>query len=296
MNTIQFSILLAMGLVGMTVLGIVALDSDTSSLEVDQPQTQGKDYSADFAALRKEIQLLTLEVQQIKDSYAKLDDKLSPVSIASANGSEGSKAVPALNKADLKMYVAQVLDNQKEIEREEREQQREEMRTRMEERRKEYEEMQKGPYDRYNLKVNSLGKVLNLNDSQKQSYFDLATAYRTKMEEDIKAIREQREQENQANGEEGSRRRRGGDWGRSREEYRKVTQDLQTQFQADLANIFTQDQLDAYGKLSSDSRSFYDRDQVRTSGSSSRGSFTRGGGSFSGRGGSRGGSGRRGGR
>ena len=49
--------------------------------------------------------------------------------------------------------------------------------------RRELEELRQGPYDRFNLKVNSLGKALELNTAQKDRYYELSKAYWDELQE-----------------------------------------------------------------------------------------------------------------
>jgi hypothetical protein len=172
-------------------------------------------------------------------------------------------------------YVAAVLAEERKLQEAERERQREERRVRMEERRKELEAMREGPYDRYNVKVNSLAKVLNLTDAQKQSYYDLVAAYSGKVEESMKQLREAREAERAAaaaareggeQGQEGERGRgRRGD-AAGREQFREMYDGLQKSFASDVASLLSAEQAQTYGELSRSAQSFQSTDLVAAPG------------------------------
>jgi len=199
-----------------------------------------------------------------------------------------------VSSADLRGYVAAVLEEQDRVKEENRQREREEVRARMEERRRETDALKQGPYDRYNLKINSLGAVLSMTDAQKQGYFELTTAYRDKVEQQTKQLREQRERASEESGDDdgGSRdrRRRSGDREGEREKFREVYNGIQEEFTAEMQQLLSVDQFATYSELSRDARSFYDRDQVFASGEDRGGRFTGGwsGGSSGGRGGGRG--------
>jgi len=289
---IQFSVLLAMGIFG--VVTVVAVQQGASTPAQDDTAAY------EIAALRGEVKTLQSTiggladaVNQLRSSQTELADRVTTVPVSATDG-EGGAPVAGISKADLRSYVAAVLTQEREVQEAEREQRREEERQRREEREQELAAMREGPYEAYNLRINSLGKVLGLDDGQKQAYFELTTAFRTKFEEDMKALREQREAEREANGESTDDRRGGRDRRGGGEEFRKLATEAQEQFTAGLAQIFTTDQLEAYGNLPRDAQSFYSRGEVTTSGRSSRGPGGFGGfGNFGNRGGSRGGGGRR---
>lgn len=70
---------------------------------------------------------------------------------------------------------------------------REERRKQEEEQRKQKEGFRKGPYDRYNYKVNSMAFALEMDENQKTQYYELVRKYSDRFQEFMKTIREERE-------------------------------------------------------------------------------------------------------
>jgi hypothetical protein len=104
--------------------------------------------------------------------------------LAALAGSEGDDGLPisqepapaleTTSSPELRQFVARVIEE----EREERERRRaEEAR----ERARSYRELREGPYGKYNYKVNSLARSLDLTDAQRQYYYDLLTQYDGRM-------------------------------------------------------------------------------------------------------------------
>jgi hypothetical protein len=173
------------------------------------------------------------------------------------------------------------------------------MRQRLEERRQQMEEMREGPYDRYNLKVNSLAKVLEMSDAQKQAYFELTQQYtekfrqaREKMQAEREAQRAQAEAAGETQPQEGERGRggRGGDF---REQFQQLMEPLQTEYVTATQSILEPYQIDVYNELSDSSKSFLNLGMVSAPGEEDTGMFGRmmgnfgGTGGFQGRGGGR---------
>ena len=292
MSTLQYAVLLTAIVVGGGFSAI--LNSDTAPPPVDTAGAEVAALRSEFSSLTEEISKLSRTIRDLQDSQAELADKVESVPVSVPAG-EGGVAQASFSSADLKKTVAKILQKEREVKEEEREREREEERAAREQRREEYAALQEGPYDRYNVKINSLGNVLGMNDAQKQAYFELTQTYRTKAEEAVKALREKRAAEREANGEggeeEGRRSRRGRDWMESAKAYRDAYSEVQKEFTNEVQGLFSAQQYETYTQLSRGAQSFSDRDMVRAPGEeSSRSRF----GSFGGRtrGGDRGGRGR----
>ena len=256
---------------------------------------------AELSALREGLEALTAELRELRRAQESAAGLRVPVAMTDTDSDEAQ--ADALS-ASLPDYVAAVLAEERKLEEAERERQREERRVRMEERRKELEAMREGPYDRYNVKVNSLGKILALTDAQKQSYHQLVAAYNGKLEESLKQMREAREAERAARaaageqgqdqeGERGPGRGRRGE-GSGREQFRELFDGLQKGFAADVATLLSPEQAQTYGELSRSAQGFQSTDMVGAPGEGGDGGrFTGFGGGGRG-GGAPGGGGRRG--
>lgn len=246
---------------------------------------------SELSALRGSVESLMAEVRALRGAQeASLGIR---VPAAAEAGAEKADASGESSSSSLPGYVAAVLAEERKLQEAERERQREERRTRMEARRQELEAMREGPYDRYNVKVNSLGKVLNLTEAQKRSYHDLTVAYGGKLEESLKQMREARRAA--AGGEsaqgqqdpeapQGPGRKSRGDQG-ARDQFRALYDDLQKSFAADVTSLLSAEQAQTYGELSRSAHSFQSTDLVAAPGEDD------GGGRFAGFGGGRGGAG-----
>jgi hypothetical protein len=100
---------------------------------------------------------------------------------AAAEGSppaapQKAPAAPVRDLEALRALVYQLIQD-------EREERQLEAQARAEEKQREIQELYQGPYGQFNWRVNRLAKRLELNDGQKQRYFDLLTAYSNRIEE-----------------------------------------------------------------------------------------------------------------
>jgi hypothetical protein len=231
---------------------------------------------SELSALREGMNDLAAEVRALRQSQQAAGIRAPIADEARAGAEEASSEAPA---SDLPIYVAQVLAEERKLQEAERERQREERRVRMEERRKELEAMREGPYDRYNVKVNSLGKVLNLTDAQKRSYYELVTAYNGKLEESLRQARAERAAA-AAGGE--SEPPRGPGRGPGGTQFRELYEGLQKSFSADVTALLSTEQARTYGELSRSAQGFQGTDIVAAPGEGGGGP---GGGGFPGRGG-----------
>lgn len=117
-----------------------------------------------------------------------------------------------------------------DVVREERTARRDEQTQRARQRRQEWKEMQKGPYGKYNYKVNSLAKKLELNGYQKQFYYDLLVGYKDRFTE----------------------LRKGVDWKNeeARDSYERAKSELTDQFSREFVQVLSPPQVEAYDDLS----------------------------------------------
>ena len=129
-----------------------------------------------------------------------------------------------IKSPEFKDYIFALIDEKKRIDAEERQRWIEEVR-------REREEMSKGPYGRFNLKVNSMAKVLNLDDGQRDRYYELVKSH-------WEALQELRKNTDWKNRE-------------ARNLYRQKEKEIREAFDAEVQAMLTQEQLDIYQKLSS---------------------------------------------
>ena len=274
MSKILISVVGSAASLGSVVLAGVALSRTTA-----QPGPGTADLSlieSELLALRGSVESLTAEMRALRVAQE------SSLGISVPAAAETADASGESPRSSLPGYVAAVLAEERKLQEAERERQRAERRTRMEARRQELEAMQEGPYDRYNVKVNSLGKVLNLTEAQKRSYYDLTVAYGGKLEESMKQMREARraaaggesaqgQQDPEGPQGPGGRRSRGDQGGR--DQFRALYDDLQKGFAADVTSLLSAEQAQAYGELSRSAQSFQSADLVAAPGEDGGGGF-----------------------
>jgi hypothetical protein len=148
--------------------------------------------------IRRELTELAESVRRTEDSLKKLENRLArlereaaqPATEApqagapaesSARGENDKEAVspPEILRpysADMRDYVFALIDEERALQEQLR-------RERAEQLRRELEEMRKGPYERFKLKVNSLGRALGLDTAQKDRYHELSKAYWDELQE-----------------------------------------------------------------------------------------------------------------
>jgi len=95
-----------------------------------------------------------------------------------------ASALAGKEAGGLRSFVHQVIQEERQ-EREWEEQHR------ARERQRELEELSRGPYGKFNLRVNTMGKRLNLNDFQKQRYFQFLSDYSARFEEASRTVNRQ---------------------------------------------------------------------------------------------------------
>ena len=119
-------------------------------------------------------------------------------------------------------YVFALIDEKRRLENEERLQQ-------AEARRREHEELSQGPYGNFNLKVNSMAKLLEMPGAQRDRYHEISARHWEKLQELRKGI----------------------NWSEpgARQNYHAEHERIEAQFAEDVAQILSIDQLAVYEKL-----------------------------------------------
>lgn len=219
--------------------------------------------SAQLAEIKKNLQGTQAEVKALKDRLGQLEASQSahvaaanaqPVSPTEGKGQEGGdpERQQQLFSPKLREYVFAWIEEDRKRREEEDRQRQEERRQRFEERRKEIEELSKGPYDRYNLKVNSMAKTLGLSEAQRDSYYELTKKYSEKFDEARRSLQGERGQGEGAG-------KRGGGRERSqegRERFQQLAEGIQKEFGSELETVLTAPQLEAHNNLPERAQSF----------------------------------------
>jgi hypothetical protein len=282
MSKVAVSVILAVLVGGAVVVGVVGLPGASGDRSVEDFAK-----SEDVAALRQDMRDT---LQAIKSAGERIDRleashrelvavmEARPVATAVTSAAKAvPAALPAAGSPELREFVFAAIQEERKVREEEQQRQREEMRQRMEERRKEYEALREGPYDRYNVRVNSITKALGLNDAQRDGFYELTKKYTEKFQEARTNLRQQEE----GQGEGGEARGPGGRGGRGRqggEQYRELVSNLQKEYAAELETMLTGAQLDAYNGLSERSQSFMYTGMAVAEGEEGAGFFGRMGG------------------
>lgn len=255
MTKIVLSLVLSIVLAGGTAAGLVLAGRSR------EPCRSCTNLEGDLAAVGEELQSLRedtrslLEEMRRRPLETRQEPRVAPTPVA-ARGAEGEagEIIAAVRPDELTQYVLSALVEDRKQQEAERQERREEERARQETRRQEQEALKEGPYDRYNLKVNSLAKVLELNNSQSQAYHALLTESRDK----LKQIRNLAQEtpavstETTPQGEEKGRSRGREQW----QKLREVTESVQKEFAERVQMIFSPVQLETYNQLSDSARSF----------------------------------------
>jgi hypothetical protein len=224
------------------------------------------DMAAEMTTLREEVERAAEESRAVAERVGRLETALDAIAREG-----GAAVVPASARAEvpppppgvasdpekLRAYVLATIEEDRKAREEDRKKEREAMRKRVEEGRKEMEALGQGPYDRYNLKINSLAKVLGLDDAQKQAYFELSKAETEKLRQAREAIAAEARAKAEASGEAG--KDQGGRGRGSREVWGKVREasaEIEKEFAASVQGMLSPAQIEAYGQLSEQARSF----------------------------------------
>jgi hypothetical protein len=241
--------------------------------------------SGDVSDLKEELQAAREEIQALAEGihHPPPPTPGGRPEVTSESPPVESPAAPGLASVpheEIRSFVAVALDEERKQREDERKKQREEFRKRAEARRKEAEAFREGPYDRYNLKVNSLAQALSLSEAQKQAYFELSKQTAEKYQEERRKL--------QAAADPGTPGSAKGGKGRDRTAVRQLSETLQNEFSAAVESMLAAPQVDAYRQLSAPSRSFQSLGQVSTAGEDNGPPMFRGGNGDGGGGGNRG--------
>ncbi len=286
MNKIVASVLITCLISGAVVTGIIVMDKNGNG-SGNGSQAQLAELSILKENIKENTQKLDALMQSVKElaSTQRLAAQAQSFQIkdlaeASANAKEG-ETTQDLATPNLKAFMLACLDEHERLKEEEQRLAREERQQQMEERRKQLEEFRKGPYDRYNLKINSMASALEMDDVQKTKYYELVKKYSDQFQESMKTLREQREAENTRNegNEEGgsSRDRRSRRGGFDREAFQEITQNLQKEFSEEMGNLLTVGQMEEYNELSDQAKSFMNTGSATDSGTRGMRTFFGGG-------------------
>ena len=292
MQKIVISALLSLFVGSVIVLG-VHLNRRSSDTWQSFRQT-----ARELSALREDLQSARDERRDIAERLDRLESSLgalaakgeaygapAAVPAVAAGGSSAPAPAAGVSPDQLKAYVFAVLQEERKVRDEEREREREELRTRFEERRKEFAAFREGPYESFNLKVNSLGKVLELTDAQKQSYFELSKQFQEKLQDGRQQLASAAGGEKEETQDKRAFGRGRGDRGQGRD----LFESLQYEFTTAVQTILSPIQLETYTKLPETARRFDNLGMVFAPGEENTG-FGRFGGGFGqgGQGGQRG--------
>lgn len=143
----------------------------------------------------------------------------------SGDGGEGDVSPPDLLKpvaGEMEQYVFSLIDKERKRQREVRQQ-------RHKERQQRIKALSQGPYEKLNLKVNSLGVVLNMDANQKDRYFELSRDYGKELQDLHKNVKWQDEE--------------------SRNNFTKEQKRLTASFDEEVEGILTSEQIEQYRTL-----------------------------------------------
>ena len=227
--------------------------------------------AGDLSALREELSKARAEARGLADELRRLDaaqaalatrmDESAAAAVVPAVANAGSASpASALSRSDLKALVFAAIEEDRKVRQGEQQQQRDEMRQRMDERRKEMAALGEGPYDRFNFKVNSMAKALELTDAQKQAYYELSKQYSEKFDEARKTLAAQA-----GGGQPGAPGAGGPGGGRGRGDrgqFRELMTSLQQEYDAAVQGILTTEQAQTYAQLPEQTRGFQSQGNV----------------------------------
>ncbi len=273
MDKVVISVLLTVLVGGAAVGGIYFLSAGGADKNAGEPEA--------VTQLRVDLQTTREAVTALETQVKKLAARQGELASARAARPEGT-AMPAVAVSEdgepaagvssgMRDTVFALIAEERTLREEERKQQREAAEKRREEQRKEIEELSKGPYDRLNLKINSMAKALAMDDTQREKYFEITKKYRDKIDAERQALfaqaRERMENAKQnpdqaaaqpgaqpgAPGGPGGR----GNFGReSFEKVRELMEATQKDYATEVQGILTAPQVATFNELSQSSQSF----------------------------------------
>ncbi len=239
MQKIGISILITVVL-ALLVVGAILLFEKSAKWKPQPARDDG------LAAVRDDLAEVVSELKALKERIALLEasgERMGPPPPPSPTRRE-TAAAPTGDSLDTRSEAFRQLVFS--LIEEERELAAERQRTRIEEQRREREELSKGPYGRFNLKVNSLAQILGLDQGQKDRYYELTKAHWDELQE--------------------NRRQTDFRSTEGRTHYRATQERILTEYAHGVEQLLTPDQLEAYGKLPTWSRNLQSLGQVMASG------------------------------
>jgi hypothetical protein len=148
--------------------------------------------AADIAALRDDLSSLRDDLAGLRDKLAAIESTPEPaMPIAStaarrpapenaeqAADTPGDAPPPSLDISSdaFRQHIFSLIEEERELADVER-------RRQVEERRNQREEFRQGPYGDYNLRVNSMAKVVGLDDAQREEYYELTKRHWEELKE-----------------------------------------------------------------------------------------------------------------
>ncbi len=266
MEKIVISVLLTVVIGAAAVGGVYYLGAGDKA---DDPEAVAQ-LQTELQTTRDAVKALKADVKRLTAMQTELANALSvrPVpagGLAEASGEDGETTV--VIEEGLRGQVFALIAEERKLRDEERQKQREEADKQREERRKEMEELGQGPYERLNLKVNSMAKALALDDTQRDKYAEITKKYRDKIDEERRAFFAQNapkrpDAENQGEGQQPAAQpaeRAGGRGGFGRENFEKLRELMtttQNDYLTEVQGILTAPQVATFNELSESSQSF----------------------------------------
>ncbi len=210
-----------------------------SAVWLSRPPVEPREDAAalvEIAALRADVQAVRTALDGIAERLAAVESGARAVppppqppeaaDAATAPADPSAAQVPeplAPYSEQMRSYVFGLIE-------EERRAKRDEAARLADEARREREELSKGPYEQFNLKVNSMAKVLDMGPSQRDRYFEIAKACWSELQESRKGIDWRNEE--------------------ARTRFQEQQDALQKQFAADVERLLVPEQREIYEKLS----------------------------------------------
>ncbi|HAK94345.1 MAG TPA: hypothetical protein DCM87_04920 [Planctomycetes bacterium] len=268
MEKVVIAVLLTIVVGGAAVGGIMFLGKDGAGEPeaVAQLQAELKTTRDAVQALKTDVKRLTAMQTELANALSIRPAALEGMSLASADEGEDGDVSDGL-RGEIFALIAE----ERKMREDERQKQREEADKRREERRKEMEDLSQGPYERLNLKVNSMAKALGLDDTQRDKYAEITKKYRDKIDEERRALFAQMmprraDGENQGEGGQPGAQpagqpgeRPGGRGGFGRENFEKIRELMtatQNDYVTEVQGILTAPQVATFNELSESSQSF----------------------------------------
>ena len=270
MDKIVISVLLTVLVGGAAVGGIYFLNAGGTNKNAGDSEAVAQ-LQADFQTTREAVTALETQVKKLAARQGELASALAgrPEGTAMPAVAVSEDGEPAAGvSSGMRDTVFALIAEERKLREEERKQQREEADKKREEQRKEIEELSKGPYDRLNLKINSMAKALAMDDTQREKYFEITKKYRDKIDAERQALFAQarermenaKQNSDQAAAQPGAQPGApGGRGGFGREGFEKVRELMETtqkDYVTEVQGILTAPQVATFNELSQSSQSF----------------------------------------